>query len=150
MGGNRLVGVPLKLSRDGNDAMGQEHLAVGDRMRQLKMYVLATSATFSMSLPPATARLMVSPVWRDSLSIAGCTDATRSKLRSASVPSRMTSRPSRYRLPYRASSPARSSAAARRDAVDLCTPIDLAISVTPSSVLVSSKLVSRARTRSAD
>ena len=53
--------------------------------------MLGTSATLSTSSPSGTARLTVSPVRWDSFSIAGCMVATRSKLRSASVPSRMIS-----------------------------------------------------------
>ena len=112
--------------------------------------MLGTSATFRMSGPAGTARLMVSPVSWDSFSMAGCIVATMSVLRSASVPSRMTSTPSRYRRPARARKPARSSVAASREAVDLCTPRDAAISDTLSSGRPSSKLASRLSTRSAD
>ena len=82
--------------------------------------------------------------------MAGCIEATKSVLRMASVPSLMTSRPSRNLRPERVSRPARSSTPASREAVDLCTPSEAAISVTLSSTLVSSKLVRSARTRSAD
>ena len=55
------------------------------------MWVLGTSATLSTSEPSGTARLTVSPVRCESFSMAGCIVATRSKLRSATLPSRMTS-----------------------------------------------------------
>ena len=53
--------------------------------------MLGTSATLSTSGPSGTARFTVSPVRCDSLSMAGCIEATKSRLRMASVPSRMTS-----------------------------------------------------------
>ncbi len=112
--------------------------------------MLATSATFSTSGPAGTARLMVSPVSWESFSMAGCMAATMSALRSATVPSRMISTPSRYRRPDRARKPVRSRVAASREAVDLCTPSASAMSVTLSSGLLSSKLASSVSTRSAD
>jgi hypothetical protein len=115
-----------------------------------RMNVLATSATLSTSPPSGTARFTVSPVCCDSLSMTGRSEATKSRSRMASVPSLITSRPSRNRRPERVSRPARSSTPARRDAVDLCTPMRAAISVTPSSARSWSKLVSSASTRSAD
>jgi uncharacterized protein (TIGR02996 family) len=68
---------------------------VDDESTDLYLRQFALRSARGAALPSATARLTVSPVCCDSLSIAGCMDATKSKLRSARVPSRMTSRPSR-------------------------------------------------------